>query len=151
MGRVITTQAVASAEQFVPARESESSKDPRRSETAQAVASAGSSCLPGSPGRLKTQDVRRVHKLHQRGYEECAPGSHGSSKGSRRAKTAQAASTRVRVVRVRSTRVEQRLEACENCTSCINGGMSSAPQEYTGRVKARGVRRLHKLHQRRYE
>ena len=36
----ITTQAVASAGQFVPAREPGSSKGPRRSETAQAVASA---------------------------------------------------------------------------------------------------------------
>ena len=29
--------------------------------------------------------------------------------------------------------------------------MSSARQEHTGRVKARGVRRLHKLHQGRYK
>ena len=35
-----------------------------------------------------------------------------------------------------------------HCTSCINGGTSSARQEHTDRVKARGVRRLHKLHQR---
>ena len=41
MGRVITIQAVASAGQFVPAREPGSSKGPRRSDAAQAVASAG--------------------------------------------------------------------------------------------------------------
>ena len=41
MGRVITTQDVASAAEFVLARKSGSSKGQRRSETAQAVASAG--------------------------------------------------------------------------------------------------------------
>ena len=39
MGRVITTQAVESAGQFMPAWEPGPSKGPRRSETAQAVAS----------------------------------------------------------------------------------------------------------------
>ena len=53
-----------------------------------------------------------------------------SSKGSRHAKIAQATSTAVRVVRARSTRVEQRLEACEYCTSCINGGTGSVHQEH---------------------
>ena len=41
MGQAITTQAIASAGQFVPVREPGLSKGPRRSETAQAVASAG--------------------------------------------------------------------------------------------------------------
>ena len=72
------------------------------------------SCINGSTssarqehtGRVKTRGVRRLRKLHQRRYEEYAPGAHGSSKGSRRAKNEQAASTGVRVVRTRSTRVE---------------------------------------------
>ena len=63
----------------MPAREPGSSEGPRRSETAQAVASTG---------------------------QFVSAREHGSSKGSRRAKIAQAASTAVRVVRVRSTRVE---------------------------------------------
>ena len=79
MGRVITTQAVESAGQFVPARESGSSSEgPKRWETAQAVASAGQFVF-----------ARK----------------HGSGKDSRRAKIAQAASTAVRVVRTRSIRV----------------------------------------------
>ena len=57
-------------------------------------------------GRVKARGVRRLHKLHQRWYEKCAPGAHGSSKGSWRAMIAQAASTTVQVVRTRSTRVE---------------------------------------------
>ena len=82
MSRVITTQAVASTGQFVPAREPGSSKGPRRSETAQAIASAGqfvsaTSCINDGKssarqehtGRVKARDVRRLHKLHQRWYE----------------------------------------------------------------------------------
>ena len=41
MGQIISTQALASAGQFTPAKETGSRKDPRRSETAQAVALAG--------------------------------------------------------------------------------------------------------------
>ena len=108
----------------MPAREPGSSKGPRRSETAQAVTSAGQFMSGREPGSIK---------------------------GPRRSKSAQAASTAVRVVHVRNTRVEQRVEACEDYTSCINGGTVSARQEHTGRVKARGVPRLHKLHQWRYE
>ena len=63
----------------MPARESGSSKDPRRSEIAQAVASAGKFVPAREPG---------------------------SSKGPRRSKSAQAASTGVRGVRARITRVE---------------------------------------------
>ena len=40
MGRVITTQAAASAGQFVPAREPGLSKGPRRSKSAQAASTA---------------------------------------------------------------------------------------------------------------
>ena len=61
------------------AREPGSSKGSRRSETAQAVASAG---------------------------QFVSAREHGSSKDSRRAKIAQAAPKTVRVVRARSTRVE---------------------------------------------
>ena len=53
VGRVITTQAVASAGQFVPARELGSSKGPRGSETAQAVASAGQFVSSREPGLNK--------------------------------------------------------------------------------------------------
>ena len=67
------------------------------------------------------------------------------SKRSRRAKSAQAAATAVQVMRARSTRVESRHEACEECTSCINGSTSNARQEYKSRVNTRGVRRVHKL------
>ena len=104
MGRVITAQAVAPAGQFVPAREPGPNKGPRRSETAQAVASAGKFVPAREPG---------------------------SSKGPRRLESAPAASLAVRVVHARSTRVEQRLEACEEGTSCINGGTSSARQEHS--------------------
>ena len=81
----------------------------------------------------------------------CTPGAHGSSKGPKRSKIAQAASSAIQVVRARSTQVKQKPEACGDCTSCIIDGTSCARQEYTGRVKARGVRRLHKLHHRRYK
>ena len=50
------------------------------------------------------------------------------------------------MVRARNTRVK--LEACKDCTSCFNGGTSGARQEHTGRVKSRGVRRVHKLQHR---
>ena len=40
MGRVMTTQAVASAGKFVPAKEPGSSKGPRRSKSAQAASTA---------------------------------------------------------------------------------------------------------------
>ena len=75
----------------------------------------------------------------------------GLSEGPRGLEIAQAVSSAVRVVRVRSIRAELRHEACEECTSCIIGGTSSARQEHTSRVKARGVRRVHKLHQRPYK
>ena len=68
MDRVITIQTAVSAGQLVPAREPGSRKGPRRSETAQAVASVGK-FVPGNPGRAKARGVRRVHKLHQRWYE----------------------------------------------------------------------------------
>ena len=72
-----------------------------------------------------------MHKLYQRLYELCASGANRSSKDLRRAKSSQAISTVVQVVRARSTRVELRLEACEGCTSCINGGASGTRQEHT--------------------
>ena len=63
MGRVIITQAVASAGQFVLATEPGSSKGPKRSKTVQTVASVDSLCLPGNLGRVKARSVRRLHKL----------------------------------------------------------------------------------------
>ena len=54
-------------------------------------------------------------------------------------------------MRARRTRVDYRPEAFEDCPSCIIGDTSRARQEHTGRVNARGVRRLHKLHHQRYK
>ena len=119
-----TAQAVASARQFVSTREPGSSKGSRRSETGQAVASAG-----------KFVTARES----------------GSSKGSRCAKSAQAASTAVRVVRTRSIRVEYRIEACEECTSCNIGGTGSVRQEYrpsltdSGCVSTKPVQRVQQI------
>ena len=107
--RLETAQAVASAGQFVLAMEAGSRKIPRRSEIAQALASAGK-FMPAREPR--------------------------SRKGPRRSESAQAASSAVRVVHAMSTRVEQRLEACEECTSCIIVGISRGRQEHTSRVKA---------------
>ena len=72
-----------------------------------------------------------MHKLYQRLYKLCASAANRSSKDLGRAKSSQAISTVVQVVRAKSTRVELRLEACEGCTSCINGGTSGARQEHT--------------------
>ena len=76
----------------MPAREPRSSKDPKRSETTQAVASAGPFVSAREPG---------------------------SSKGPRRSETAQAVASAGKFVPARSARVELKLEACEECTSCI--------------------------------
>ena len=51
-------------------------------------------------------------------------------------------------MRARTTQVKYRLEACDDCTSCIIDGTGSARQERTGRVRARGVQRLYQLHHR---
>ena len=58
-------------------------------------------------GRVKARGVRRLHKLHQRRYEKCAPGIRGSSKISRCAKSAQAATSVAQVVCARSTDLDE--------------------------------------------
>ena len=85
-------------------------------------------------GRVRTQGVRRVHKLLYRWYEKYVPGAHESSKDLRRAKSAQAASKAVQVERARSTRVEKRLEACEECTRTPE---SLTPRPGKGRCAAK--------------
>ena len=98
-----------------------------------------------STGRVKARDVRRLYQLHHWRH--------------RLAKIVQAASPAVQVVCVRSTgRVLQTQGVCPRSLykgyhsfswpfKCVaKRGKSS----HTGRVKARGVRRLHKLHYRRH-
>ena len=151
VGRAITTQAVASAGQFVRAREPGPSKGPRRSETAQAVASARQFESIREPGSSKGPRRSETGQAVASAGKFVTARKPGSSKDSRRAKSAQATSTAVRVVRARSIRVEYRLEACEECTSCNIGGTGSVRQEYrpslteSGCVFTRPVRRVHQL------
>ena len=62
-------QAVASAGKFVPARKPGSSKNPRRSETAQPIALVGKFVPARDSGSSKGRGVRRLHKPRQRQYE----------------------------------------------------------------------------------
>ena len=54
-------------------------------------------------------------------------------------------------MRTRSTQVEERLEACEDCTSCINGGTGSVHQKHSssltdsGCVSTKPVQRVQQL------
>ena len=119
VGRFVNTQAVASSGQFVPAREIRSSKSPRHLETAQAVATVGQFV----PAR-KTR----------------------SSKGSRRSETAQAVASVGQFMPARepgSSKCPRRSETAQAVASA--GQFSLRLPGKPGRVKVRGVRRLHKL------
>ena len=91
-----------------------------------------------------------LHKLQHWQHSLCPPGEPGSKKGPRRSETAEAAGVTAQFVSATRTEVKQGPEAFEDCTSCSNSGTVRASQEHTDQVKARGVRRLHKIHHRRH-
>ena len=104
------------------------------------------SCLPGEPRSNEGSRYLKTAQAAASAASSCLPGKPRSSKGPRRSETAQASESATQFVPTRRTQVDLRPEALRDCTSFIIGGPVRTCQENLCRVKARGVRRLHKLH-----
>ena len=125
----------------MPVREPESSKDPRRPETAQAVASV-------------EQFVPSREPESSKAFGDCTSCSTGgslclqevtrSSKDPRRLKTAQAVASVAKFVPARELESSKSPRRTKSAQATTPVAWVACPDN-AGRVKARGVRKLHKL------